>query len=58
MEVVPHPDFLVTIGGFTHHPQTDAILPWFTRESLSSAIGGASSCPDTTKLTTPAQSCQ
>ena len=58
MEVVPNPDFPVTIGGFTYHPQTEAILPWFTRESPSSAIGGAYSYPDTTKLTTPAQSCQ
>ena len=58
MEVVTHPDFPVTIGGFTYHPQTEAILPWFTRESPSSAIGGAYSYPDTTKLTTPSQPCQ
>jgi hypothetical protein len=57
MEVVAHPDFPVTIGGFTYHPQTEAILPWFTRESPSSAIGGAYSYPDTTKLTSPSQSC-
>ena len=58
MEVVAHPDFPVTIGGFTYHPQTEAILPWFTRESPSSAISGAYSYPDTTKLSSPAQSCQ
>lgn len=58
MEVVAHPDFPVTIGGFTYHPQTEAILPWFTREVPSSAIGGAYSYPDTTKLTGPSQACQ
>ena len=57
MEVVAHPDFPVTIGGFTYHPQTEAILPRFTRESPSSAIDGAYSYPDTTKLTSPSQSC-
>jgi len=57
MEVVAHPDFPVTIGGFTYHPQTESILPWFTRESPSSAIDGAYSYPATTKLTSPSQSC-
>ena len=58
LEVVAHPDFPVTINGFTYHPQTEAILPWFTRESPSSAIDGAYSYPDTSKLTSPSQPCQ
>ena len=58
LEVLPHPDFPVTINGFTYHPQTEAILPWFAREVPSSAIGGAYSYPDTTKLTGPSQACQ
>ena len=58
LEVLPHPDFPVTIGGFTYHPQTEAILPWFSREVPSSAIGGAYSYPDTSKLTGPSQPCQ
>jgi hypothetical protein len=58
MEVLPHPDFPVTINGFTYHPQTEAILPWFAREVPSSAIGGAYSYPDASKLTGPSQPCQ
>ena len=57
MEVVAHPDFPVTINGFTYHPQTEAILQWFSREVPSSAINGAYSYPDTTKLTAPSQPC-
>jgi hypothetical protein len=57
MEVVDHPDFPVTINGFTYHPQTEAILQWFSRESPSSAIDGAYSYPDTSKLTSPSLPC-
>jgi hypothetical protein len=58
VEVLANPDFPVTINGFTYHPQIEAILPWFTREVPSSAISGAYSYPDTTKLTGPSQPCQ
>src|ERR1700739_4981785 len=58
LEVVANPDFPVTIGGFTYHPQPQATLPWFTRESPSASMAGAYSYPDTTKLTTPSQPCQ
>ena len=58
VEVLANPDFPVTINGFTYHPQIEAILPWFTREVPSSAISGAYSYPDTTKLTAPSQACQ
>lgn len=37
--------------------QTEALLPWFERESPSSAVAGAYSYPDTTILTSVAQSC-
>jgi hypothetical protein len=47
----------VAIGGFTYHPQTEALLQWFARESPSSAYGGAYSFPDTTALTAPAGDC-
>jgi hypothetical protein len=57
LEVLPHPDFPVTINGYTYHPQTEAILPWFSRQVPSSAISGAYSYPDTTKLTGPSQPC-
>jgi hypothetical protein len=58
MEVVNHPDFPVTINGYTYHPQTEAILPWFSRETPSTAISGAYSYPDTIKLKGPSQPCQ
>jgi hypothetical protein len=43
--------FPVTIGGFTYHPQTEALLPWFEFQSNSSAIDHAYSYPDETVLT-------
>jgi hypothetical protein len=58
VEVLPNSSFPVTINGFTYHPQTEALLQWFTRESPSSAIDGAYSYPDTTALTSPSQPCQ
>ncbi len=42
----------VTINGFTYHPQTEALLPWFEFQQNSSAIDHAYSYPDETKLTT------
>jgi hypothetical protein len=57
MEVVANPDFPVTINGFTYHPQTEAILPWFSRQVPSTAIDGAYSYPGTGKLTGPSQPC-
>ena len=39
---------------FTYHPQTEALLQWFTQSSPSNALGGAFSYPDTTALTGPA----
>jgi hypothetical protein len=57
LEVLPHPDYPVTINGYTYRPQTEAILPWFSRQVPSTAISGAYSYPDTTKLTGPSQPC-
>lgn len=47
----------VTIGGFTYHPQTEALWQWFAREVPSSAYGGAYSFPDSRALTSPASDC-
>lgn len=41
----------VTIGGYTYHPQTEALLPWFEFQKNSSAIDHAYSYPDETVLT-------
>jgi hypothetical protein len=46
--------FPITLGGFTYHPQNEALLQWFAGVSPSSAYGRAYSYPDTTVLTAPA----
>jgi hypothetical protein len=53
VEVFANAGFPVTIDGFTYHPQTEALLQWFSRKGPSDAIDGAYSFPDETILTTP-----
>jgi hypothetical protein len=43
----------VTINGFTYHPQTQDVLQWFTREKLSSALGGLYRFPTIRACRTP-----
>jgi hypothetical protein len=57
VEVLANPSFPVTINGFTYHPQTEALLQWFTHESPSTAYRGAYSFPDRTALPTYADAC-
>ncbi len=52
IEDLPNPTYPVTINGFTYHPQTEALLPWFEFQKNSSAIDNAYSYPDETALTT------
>lgn len=54
---LPGSSFPVTIDGFTFHPQTQVLLPWFTRQP-SDAFDGAYSFPDEHLLTSPSQACQ
>jgi hypothetical protein len=56
--VLPHPSFEVALNGFTYHPQTQALLQWFTRETPSSAFEHAYSFPDTSALKAPSQACE
>lgn len=49
--------FLVPLNGVTFHVQTEALLPWFERQSPSTAVVGAYSYPNTAIATTFAQSC-
>ncbi|PYP87527.1 MAG: hypothetical protein DMG65_17285 [Candidatus Angelobacter sp. Gp1-AA117] len=42
---------------FTFHPQTEALIQWFTQTSPSDAFRGAFSYPDITALPTPAKPC-
>jgi hypothetical protein len=49
--------FPVTIGGFTYHPQNEALLQWFAQNSPSNAIDGAYSYPNESSLPSPSISC-
>lgn len=51
IEDLPNPTYPVTINGFTYHPQTVALLPWFEFQANSSAIDHAYSYPDESVLT-------
>jgi hypothetical protein len=51
IEDLPNSTFPVDINGFTYHPQTEALLPWFEFRSPSTAINGAYSYPNETALT-------
>ena len=57
LETSPHAGFPITIDGFIYHPQNQALLQWFTRETPSSAIDGAYSYPNQSLLTSPSQPC-
>jgi hypothetical protein len=57
VEVLANPSFPVVIGTTTYHPQTEALLQWFERETPSDAFNGAYSYPDMTALTAPAKDC-
>lgn len=57
LEVDPVEPFPVQLNGFTYHLTNVALLPWFTRQSPSSAFAGAYSFPDTTLLTAPSPVC-
>lgn len=51
IEGLPNPTYPITLHGYTYHPQTEALLPWFEFQSPSKAINGAYSYPDETALT-------
>lgn len=48
----------VTIDQTTFHPQSVALLQWFTREKPSGAVDGVYSFPDGKLLTEPSQGCK
>jgi hypothetical protein len=58
LEVLDNFAYPVTLGSTTYHPQSEALLQWFTRTAPSDAFVGAYSYPDTTLLTAPAQDCR
>jgi chitinase len=53
---LPNSTVPVPLEGFTYHPQTQVLLPWFTRQQ-SDAFDGAYSFPDTRLVTGPSQPC-
>ncbi|HEY6272164.1 MAG TPA: hypothetical protein VIX19_09245 [Terriglobales bacterium] len=54
---LPNAGFPVSIDGFTFHPQTEVLLPWFTRQGSQDSIDGAFSFPDETLVTEAARPC-
>jgi hypothetical protein len=57
VEVLYNMSIPVTLSGFAYHPQTEALLQWFSREKPSSAIHGAYSYPDISALRSPSRPC-
>jgi chitinase len=53
---LPNAGYPVTIDGFTFHPQTQVLLPWFTR-GPSDTFDGALSFPDQGLVTRVSQPC-
>jgi hypothetical protein len=56
VENLPNASFPVMIDGFLYNPQTEALLQWFSRQTPSTAIGGAYSYPGS-NLTSPSTAC-
>jgi hypothetical protein len=54
---LPNPAFPVGSEGYLYHPQTLALLQWFTREAPSSAINGAYSYANESTLSSPSIAC-
>jgi hypothetical protein len=54
---LPNVGYSVTIGGFTYHPQTQVLLPWFTRQGTQDSIDGAFSFPDESLVTEASRPC-
>jgi hypothetical protein len=61
LEVLANAVFPVTLNvrgqSVTYHPQTEALLQWFTQTTPSNALHGAYSYPDLGALTAPATLC-
>ncbi|HVB36388.1 MAG TPA: hypothetical protein VND42_04030 [Candidatus Acidoferrales bacterium] len=57
VEIFPNPAFPVVVDGYQYHPQTLALLEWFTRETPSSAIDGAYSYANESLLPSPSIAC-
>ncbi len=58
VEVLDNLSNPVTVSGFTYHPQTEALLQWFSRQKPSTAIHGAYSYPDLSALKAPSAVCK
>lgn len=58
VEVLNPDGTIIPLHGHNYHPQTEAMLPWFSRQVPSNAIDGAFSWPDETRLTSPSVPCK
>jgi hypothetical protein len=55
--MLPNAAYPVSIDAFTYHPQTQVLLPWFTRQGTQDAIDGAFSFPDESLVTEASRPC-
>jgi hypothetical protein len=51
IEDLPNPTYPITMNGFTYHPQTEALLPWFEFKGNSFAVSNSYSYPNENVLT-------
>jgi hypothetical protein len=51
------PNFTVKLNNYNYHLQNLVMLPWFARESPSTAVNGTYSFPDATQIKTPSAPC-
>jgi chitinase len=54
---LPNASYPVSIDAFTYHPQTQVLLPWFTRQGTQDSIDGAFSFPDESLVTEASRPC-
>jgi len=54
---LPNAGYPVPIDGFVFHPQSQVMMQWFQRQSVSDAMDGAFSFPDQSLMTAPSQAC-
>jgi hypothetical protein len=51
LDLVPNFTYPITMNGMTYHPPNVVLVPWFKRESPSSALHNAYTYPDESLMT-------
>ena len=55
--MLPNAGYPVNIDGFTYHPQSQVLLPWFPRQGAQDSVDGAFSFPDESLVTEASRPC-